>query len=620
MCGIVGVIAFSENSVPLLSEIDKGVRALDQRGPDSHSSIVIGKTALGHARLSVIDPRPEGAQPMSDHSGRYTITFNGEFYNYRELRAELESKGYRFRTNTDTEVILVLYIVYGEAFLDKLNGCFAFAIHDKSENTTIIVRDRFGIKPLVYWHCDEHLIFSSEIKGISAIKKPKTINHKAVTTYFQLNYIPHPDTIYAEIKKLPPGHLIAVKGKNVEVRQYFSAGDAPEPFCGNYSKAKELLLEKLDAAVQRRLVADVPLGCFLSGGIDSSAVSALASRHKHGLQTFSVGYADNPFFDETEYANLVAQKFNTNHTVFSLTNKDLLDHVFQVLDYFDEPFADSSALPVFILSRRTKQNVTVSLSGDAADEIFAGYNKHSAFSSILQNRNKTALLKFLQPILAMLPQSRNSGLGNASRKASKYLEVSQLNNTDLYWRLCSIWRKNETEQLLKKTVFSKTEYLHTESPANLNQSLLNDVQLVLANDMLHKVDAMSMANGLEVRVPFLDIDVFKFGFSLPDHFKLSGNFKKKILQDTFKDILPQELYKRPKHGFEVPLLDWLRTELSGTIDRYLNRDLIEEQGIFHFQEIQNIRKQLNSISPADATAKIWALLGFQHWWLHKFRP
>ncbi len=618
MCGIAGIIAFNDSGTELLPRIEHSVISLKQRGPDSQDFFIHGRTAFGHSRLSVIDPRPEGSQPMNDYTGRYAIIFNGEFYNYSEHRAALEKKGYRFNSRTDTEVLLALYITEGIDFLKKINGCFAFAIYDREEQSTIIVRDRFGIKPLVYWLDNDFIIFSSEIKGITAVKKTKKIDQKALTTYFQLNYIPQPDTIYQDIKKLQPGHYINIKNNNAEIIQYFDHHDIPTEKITDYNLAKRTLIDNITAAVERRLVSDVPLGCFLSGGIDSSIVTGIASKMVPSLNTFSVGYSDNKFYDETYYANIVAKKFGTNHTVFSLNNNDLLDKVFDVLDYFDEPFADSSALPVYILSQKTKQHVTVALSGDGADEVFAGYNKHAAFSRILNTRKYNLPFAFASNVLKHVPNSRNSSLGNSVRKLIKFAEVAGYSNDQLYWRLCSIWKTDETNDLLLDPCFDRKGYYQIESPDSLEQSLLNDIELVLSNDMLFKVDSMSMANGLEVRVPFLDKDVYSLGFAIPDEFKLNGGFKKKILQDTFRDFLPDELYKRPKHGFEVPLLNWLKNELHSTVEKYLDRKLIEEQGIFNYLAINELKKQLHSYSPEDSPSKIWALVCFQYWWINKY--
>jgi asparagine synthase (glutamine-hydrolysing) len=617
MCGIAGILAYSQAGKALLPKIGQAVMSLEQRGPDAQSSLTIGSCALGHSRLSVIDPRPEGTQPLQDYTGRYAIVFNGEFYGYREQREKLMLKGYRFKTLTDTEVVLNMYIDMGIAFLDELNGCYAFAIHDTLTGKTIAARDRFGIKPLVYWASPDFFIFASEIKAIAAIKCPQQIDKQALSLYFQLNYIPQPYTIYSEIKKLLPGHYIELHQGKYQLKQYFSAATEPEQFTGTYKQACSALLTEIDAAVERRLVSDVPLGCFLSGGIDSSAIASLAASKIQGLRTFSVGFTDNPYFDETKYANAVARKIGSNHTVFPLSSADLLENLFDMLDYFDEPFADSSALPVHILSLRTRKHVTVALSGDGADELFAGYNKHAAFKAAQASVIISGAAWLAKPLLAMIPQSRNGRLGNIARQASKFAEISSMEPAELYWRLCSIWNKADCRSIMGQNMQQHEQLYSYQKPHSLRQSLVNDLQMVLPGDMLFKVDSMSMSKGLEVRVPFLDKNVFRFSFSIPDSYKLKGGFKKRILQDCFREILPPELYKRPKQGFEVPLLGWFRAELSSIISEYLSQEMIEAHGLISYSQVENLRKQMLSSSPADSASKIWAVLCFQYWWHNK---
>jgi asparagine synthase (glutamine-hydrolysing) len=382
----------------------------------------------------------------------------------------------------------------------------------------------------------------------------------------------------------------------------------------------------LDEATSRRLVADVPLGAFLSGGIDSSVIVALASRHTQHLNTFSIGYRDEPFFDETKYARLVADKYKTNHTVFSLTNQDLYDHIFDVLNYLDEPFADSSALAVYILSKRTREQVTVALSGDGADEMFAGYNKHMGELQVRRGGFKAEAVTGLNLLWDVLPKSRNSFFGNRVRQFQRFSRGMLSGPKDRYWDWASFVNEKDARSLLsveaRKKVGKKLaekrrrdilEHLHADG--DLNEVLLTDMQLVLPYDMLAKVDLMSMANSLEVRPPFLDPNVVNFAFSLPVESKIDVKMKKRIVQDAFRDMLPEELYKRPKHGFEVPLLKWFRNELRPLItDDLLSDGFVEAQGIFDVQAIKSLKNQLFSRNPGDIHARIWALIVFQHWW------
>jgi asparagine synthase (glutamine-hydrolysing) len=629
MCGITGIFAFNLVGKFNKIHVTASTMALQKRGPDFQDIHLDEWVGLGHRRLSIIDTSECGNQPMWDNSKRYCIVFNGEIFNYQELKQQLEAKGIIFKSQSDTEVLLNLYILEKENCLNKLNGFFAFCVYDTAEQTFFVARDRYGIKPLLYLFDEDKFIFSSEMKSIIQYGIEKKIDHSALITYLQLNYIPAPSTIFTNVKKLLPGHCITVGRQKLHITQYYKIPFNKEEAQRNeisYEQAKEKLKILLEDSVQRRLVADVPLGSFLSGGIDSSVVTALASKHKPDLHTFSIGYRDEKYFDETSYAQLVAKKFNTNHTVFSLTNDDLYAHVHDILDYIDEPFADSSAIAVYILTKETRKHATVALSGDGADELLAGYNKHAASHRVINPGGAEKLVKSFAPLLKIFPQSRSNAVSNKIRQAIRFQEGMKLSSKDRYWRWASFAGKEDVLRLINPALLAAgdlNEYEQNRSKIlasipekeNISDILLTDMNLVLANDMLTKVDLMSMANGLEVRVPFLDFKIVNFIFSLPDHFKIDHSLRKKILQDAFKDILPAELYNRPKKGFEVPLLKWLRQEMKSTIvDDLLAKKFIEEQGIFHYPEIQKLKQQLFSSNPGDIHARIWGLVVFQWWW------
>jgi asparagine synthase (glutamine-hydrolysing) len=390
----------------------------------------------------------------------------------------------------------------------------------------------------------------------------------------------------------------------------------------SYQEAQHLLLEKMDEAVRLRLISDVPLGAFLSGGIDSSVIVALASKYTKKLNTFSIGYQDEPLFDETRYAKLVANKYNTNHTVFSLRNRDIFDHLHQVLNYIDEPFADSSALAVYILSEETRKHATVALSGDGADELFGGYMKHFGEWRLRNGGWKSSIVSLLGPLWESLPKSRNSAFGNRIRKLDKFSKGLKLGEKERYWQWCGYADEKYLKELSSfdsdSTELERRKSIHTKwigKTGTMNDVLRSDMQLVLPGDMLTKVDLMSMANSLEVRTPFLDFNVVDFAFSLPADYKVNGNGRKLIVQDAFRLLLPEELYNRPKQGFEVPLLNWFRKELSGWIfDELLNESFIREQGLFRYSGIQNLQNQLNSTNPGDSVARLWGLIVFQNWY------
>lgn len=629
MCGITGIFAFNLVGKFNKIQISNATQAIQKRGPDYQEVYHDEWVGLGHRRLSIIDTTAVAHQPMWDESKRYCIVFNGEIFNYQSLKQELERKGYTFFSHSDTEVLLKLYIDQKEKCLSKLNGFFSFCIYDRQEQTFFLARDRFGIKPLLYLFDEDKFLFASEMKSILEYGIEKTIDYNSLSIYLQLNYIPAPDSIFLNIKKLMPGHYMKVSRQKMDSRSYYQIpynSQEAERNTISYRDAQVKLKQLLEESVQRRLVADVPLGAFLSGGIDSSVVTALASKHKPDLHTFSIGFKDEKFFDETEYARLVAKHFKTEHTIFSLTNNDLYAHVNAVLDYIDEPFADSSALAVYILSKETRKHATVALSGDGADEMFAGYNKHAAFNRIIHKGAKEQVVGALHPLWKLLPQSRSNPLANKVRQLLRFSEGMKLSAKDRYWRWAGYAHNDEALSMLRddiRTKSSQQEFVNRKNAilqylpgdAGINDILLTDMLLVLPNDMLTKVDLMSMANGLEVRVPFLDYEVVNFVFSLPGEYKINRQYRKRILQDAFRDVLPAKLYNRPKKGFEVPLLKWFRNEMRSLItDDLLSKEFIQSQGIFEYSTIEKLKQQLFSSNPGDAHARIWGLIVFQWWW------
>jgi asparagine synthase (glutamine-hydrolysing) len=628
VCGITGIFAFNQIGAFYMINLGKSVEKLSRRGPDARGTYIEDFLALGHRRLSIMDTSAYGAQPMKDDSERYVIVFNGEIFNFKQLKKNLEDKGIIFTSECDTEVLLKLYIHEGKSCLEKLIGFFAFAIYDKQSKELFIARDRMGIKPLLYYYDEDKFVFASEMKSLLAYNIPRDIDYTSLYQYLQMNYTAGPSSMIKNVRKLKPGNYMLIKGAKVQEGTYYNVAydrSAVSKNISSYEEQQAKLIELMDDAVKLRLIADVPLGAFLSGGIDSSVIVALASKHTDKLNTFSIGYKDEPFFDETSYAELVAKKYNTNHTVFSLSNDDLFANLFETLDYIDEPFADSSALAVYILSKHTSKKVKVALSGDGADELFAGYNKHQGDYRIREGGLLIEFITWIKPLLGILPKSRNSAFSNKIRQLYKLAEGAGLSDKERYWRWCSFAGEDQAMNLLSskaKKIFAKEEYevrkknilKHFTPNGDMNELLRTDVDLVLANDMLFKVDMMSMANGLEVRVPFLDHRVVDFAFSLPLHSKINAKMKKKIVQDSFREILPPELYNRAKHGFEVPLLKWMRRELRSWIDEMLDEKLILEQDIFNVEETRKIKAKLYSPNPEDAHARIWGLLVFQYWW------
>lgn len=627
MCGITGIFAFNEIGRFHLIHLSRANDAIAHRGPDAAKLFNDYYVGLAHRRLSIIDLSSAAHQPMTDPSGRFTIVFNGEIYNFQALRDQLEQAGAAFSTHSDTEVLLQAYIHWKEACLPKLHGFWAFAIYDSEEQSFFLARDRFGIKPLLYYSDEDKFLFASEMRALLAYNIAPEMDYTSFYQYLQLHYVPAPNTIFEEVHKLLPGHYMRVKKRDIQIHRYYQVPfpaptSTPIP---DYATAQRELLALLEEAVRERMISDVPLGAFLSGGIDSSTVVALASRFTDQLHTFSVGYANEPLFDETRYAEAVAKRYNTQHTVFKLTNDDLFRHLFDLLDLYGEPFADSSAIPFYMLSQHTRKKVTVALSGDGADEIFAGYHKYWGEMKAREKGLAASLLIGGLPVLDRLPKSRNTAWGNVFRRLHRFARTATLSPAERHWALSALLQESDLAQMLTTETLGKVaqdEYGHRKSQAlsgfrngqDFNEVLYTDLNLLLPNDMLHKVDSMSMAHALEVRVPFLDYRVVEFAFRLPAEYKINHQMKKRLLQDAVRPLLPKELYRRPKKGFDVPLAKGYQRELRSWIEHdVLADDFIRAQGVFRPAYIQQLKQRLFSGTNFDQH-QVWGILAFQYWW------
>lgn len=638
MCGILGLIDLDRDAGKF-KQFEPALQTLHHRGPDHQKAMVKPPIALGHTRLSIIDLDQRSHQPMVDLSGRYTLVFNGEIYNYKELRNECEQLGYAFKTESDTEVLLVLYMHFGEKCLPKLNGFFAFGIYDKKEQSLFIARDRFGIKPLVYFQSDNSFAFASELKALMKLGFKKEIDKVSLFTFFKFNYIPAPSTILKNHHKLEPGHSLKIEWEEDELvyskNQWYSIPYDPaeekDLNAHDYQQSQKVLKRFMRESVRRRLVADVPVGTFLSGGIDSSIITAIAREEKEDIEAFSIGFSDQPFFDESKYAIKVAKHLGIKHHLFDVKASDLLETADFVLNHLDEPFADSSALNVFLLSKHTKSRVKVVLSGDGGDELFGGYNKHGAEFMLRYPQLKDHAIGKLKPIWNKLPASRSGSLGNAARQLQKFADGYTLNAKDRYWGWAGILTEEQANYFLKEQMLERDQRLsddghtfkkrkdqllkHIRKNGTLNEVLLSDMLLVLPNDMLYKVDSMSMAHAIEVRTPFLDQHLVKHAFKLPVMFKVNHTTKKKILQDSYRDQLPPEVFDRKKKGFEVPLLEWFQGPMKSTFTSFASdKAFIQEQDLFNQDAIDDLRSKLFSKAPGDAPASAWAFIVFQSWY------
>ncbi|MCX5879631.1 MAG: asparagine synthase (glutamine-hydrolyzing), partial [Deltaproteobacteria bacterium] len=534
MCGICGKIDLTGKAVPqaLLRSMTE---SFAYRGPDDEGFFFEGPVGLGHRRLSIIDLSPSGRQPMSNEDQTLWLVFNGEIYDFAETRKELVSRGHTLKSHTDTETVLHLYEEEGVACLKHLNGMFGFALWDARLQRLWLARDRLGKKPLVYYWDGKRLLFASEIKAILRDPEvPREIDFEALDLYLTLNYIPATWTIFKNIRKLLPGHYLLLEKGKLSIQSYWdipvNGGEPEVPSPSDpvqWNQCKERLRALLDASVRRRLIADVPLGAFLSGGIDSSIIVALMARHSsRPVKTFSIGYKDLPSFDETRYAREVATFNSTEHYEFKLGYKDILDAFPKVLDNLDEPFADSSAVPTYIVSRETKRHVTVALSGDGGDELFAGYRMYLGEYWAKHYARIPGVLRanVIAPFIQSLPDARDKPSLELIRRAKKFLRGMSLSFPERFcgWREIfpfSMRRKllrrppdrNFYLDLIRQAVEEK-KGLFPEDGINL--MLYLDVKGLLPGDMLTKVDRMSMANSLEVRVPFLDYTLVQYVFGL----------------------------------------------------------------------------------------------------------
>jgi len=626
MCGITGILSINSLSDQEAAQIAKATKSLSKRGPDSEGIEFFEKVALGHRRLSILDTSELSNQPFFSEDRKYAMVYNGEIYNYLEIKKELESLGHSFRTTGDTEVLLKAYIQFGTSFLNKLDGFFAIAIYNKEDDSCLLARDRFGIKPLLFYKSEEFFAFGSEMKALLELNIPRELDHNSLYTFLQLNYIPEPHSIIKDVKKLEPGHYLKIDAQRrlQSIPFYQLEYDPAGPNYSNisYDDAIVKLTDLLESSVVNRLVSDVPLGTFLSGGIDSSLITALASRHKKDLMTFSVGFENNQQFDESEHALLLAKKYKTDHHQFILRESELLESLHESLNYIDEPFADSSSLAVHALSKKTSSHLKVALSGDGADELFAGYNKHRGEFLMRKDGIKASLTKNLSSLWQILPKSRHTKLGNLFRKLNKFSEGSSLSISDRYWLWAGLLNEADAANLIIQKadgeVYSrrKSNLLKSLQQSNdFNNILFTDLNMVLLGDMLRKVDLMSMSCSLEVRTPFLDHKLVDFAFSLPSEYKISEFSTKRILRDAARPFLPEELYNKPKHGFEVPLWSWLNNELHDLVfNDLLSQEFLQEQNLFNVSYVSQLKNKLKSKNPADVQANIWALVVFNQWW------
>ncbi len=643
MCGIAGFLTTKDRNADAMAAVARAMScALAHRGPDDSAEWVDHEAgvALGHRRLSIIDLSPLGRQPMPSASGRFVIVYNGEVYNFLELRNELESEGQRFRSTSDTEVILEAVERWGiEQAVSRFNGMFAFALWDRAERKLHLVRDRLGIKPLYYGRAGRDFVFASELKAVR--KHPDFsggIDRDALALFFRFNYIPAPFSIYQGISKLPPGTILTVdnEGNQRGPRQYWSATAVVEeglenPFNGDIEEALEELESLLRDSVDRRMISDVPLGALLSGGIDSSLVSSLMHADAGDkVRTFTIGFgmAD---YNEAVDAKAVANHLGTDHTELYVEPEDALAVIPKLPEIYDEPFSDSSQIPTYLVSRLVRDHVTVCLSGDGGDELFGGYNRHVWVERI--NNGIGRLPRILRGALAggirmLSPRAwdriyrafgifrpSKSRQRNPGEKLHKLAEILPLSGPDaMYYSLLSHWKQPDTLVLdaREPKVYIADRGAHPEMRDFPHKMMFLDLVGYLPGDILTKVDRASMAVSLELRVPYLDHRVVEFAWRLPLAFKIRNGVGKWPLRQLLHRFVPADLVERPKAGFGVPLVEWLRGPLRDWAEELLEEKRMREEGFLAIEPVR--RKWQEHLSGKRSWQyHLWDVLMFQAW-------
>jgi asparagine synthase (glutamine-hydrolysing) len=618
MCGING---FNWDDSKLVKNMN---RVLEHRGPDGEGTYVDEYISLGHKRLAIIDLSDRGTQPMSNEEDSVWITCNGEVYNFRELRDELEGKGHRFKSKTDTEVLIHGYEEHGLDFINRVDGMFAFCIYDSREKILFLCRDRLGIKPLYYHWDGDMFIFSSEIKGILEHGIERIINSNAFNEFISMRYISLRETIFKNIYRLLPGEVIVFNLRDKKLRKsvYWDIRGFDETDI-SWDHAKRVIEDKLSKAVNRQLIADVPVGVFLSGGIDSSAVTAFirSSDRDREIKTFSIAFEYGNKVNELPYAKIVSDSLNTEHSEFTIGPKSFRD-IRGIIRFFDEPMADPASLPLFYLSQYTSKHVKVVLVGDGADELFAGYDQHrfiNLHSRICQRtpkRLRTAgsfFIKLTPPIIFRGMYKYYEDLGEEGRERVEEL-IRLDNNFDVYFSLYQAFTDNERRELLGKD-FRKLDFLQKRRDffKDINHILRYDVKYLLAEGYLMKTDKMTMAHSLEARVPFLDHDLVGFVLGLPFSFKYGGRTTKFILRDILRKYLPREIVCRKKQTFHVPIDRWIQYDLKDDFREVLDKENIREHGLFDYRYIEKIFNKFRK-SQFYYARQLWNLVTFQIWY------
>lgn len=629
MCGIAGILDFNKRSN--LEQLKDMTDTMWHRGPDGSGYDLFvndhAQVGLGHRRLSIIDLSANGKQPM--HYKHLHITFNGEIYNYREIKDELANLGHEFVSGSDTEMILHAYEVWGDKCIEKFIGMFAFCLYDAQENTVFCVRDRAGIKPFFYYRDGDIFLFASELKAFH--KHPqfiKRLNPNAVGLFMQFGNVPSQHCIFENCHKLNPGHSLKIDLKTREIveSKYWDVYDYyNKPKLDlSFEEAKDETRKIVTSAAEYRMVADVPVGVFLSGGYDSASLTAILQQDRsQKLKTFTIAVPDMGL-NESEYARDVATFLGTDHQEFTCTHKEAMELIPDLPYYYDEPFADSSAIPTTLVCKMARKEVTVALSADAGDEVFAGYNRYDYMMKLGPKLNKVPSLfrNIGVGLMDAIPPNKIPVLKDKYNFSERYDKLKRIlknpSAEEIMLSLSSQYTASQLDDVLTKEFV--TPYTNYQSKdllepfhSSLSYMLAIDYQTYLVDDILQKVDRASMTVSLEGREPYLDHRLIEFAAQLPDHFKYNNGSKKHILKEIVHDLIPRQMMERPKMGFAIPYDKWMYNELKTEINFYLDDMRIRQQGIFKPEYVQQLKQQFYS-GKSELALKMWYLYMFQMWY------
>jgi len=608
MCGICGVYGLEDEKL-----IKRMNEQLVHRGPDDSGIYSDKNIMLGHRRLSIIDLF-SGRQPIHNEDESIWIVYNGEIYNYKDIKEELEQKGHRFYTNTDTEVIIHSYEEYGEECVKKFNGAFAFAIWDQNKRKLFLARDRLGIKPLYYLWNGEILLFASEIKSILQYEgyKPE-VDLNAMHNFLVFRYNNSIQTLFKRIKKLPPAHSMTIQTGKANLKRYWSLQVSELS-----KKSKEEYIKELSRlladSVERRLMSDVPLGAYLSGGLDSSSVVGVMCKFIEEPKTFSIGFGEYGE-SEIEFAKIIADHFGTDHHEI-IVEPDVIEFLPKIIWHLDEPMSDLATLPVFIMSQEAKKDVSVILTGDGNDEIWAGYPRYHIQLKRERMRRLIPLFfrqKIIPKVIDHFPESRMRSIFNDIKDT--------LIDSETYYKKGGVFDDRERHSMYNEMLNQKIEIMSPKQVISqryfqdnwslLNKLLLIDVNTLLPNSFLVKVDRMTMAHGVEARVPLIDHRIVELSFTVPPELKLHGSSEKYLFKEAMNDILPKEIIKRKKHGFGVPIDMWMK-ELKELAEQILDGKTTQNRGYFKAEFIKNVLKDINSPTHSQAQ-RLWSLITLELW-------